>query len=195
MAYEFVNQLKANAIITNAGTSGDKFKLAGVNGKQTNADNFQTAILGLLHVVGKDSNIYSTGRAITQDVKTESSGDLTVTPLTFTAESFGGREEYDEQPYNRVAIRYPQGAFSHPTITCAGNIPIESENIGLEEFDDEDFAGANLKILRSTEAVTTGDDTLTFTVTVAEGTKSESVTVTITGASGSGYAFTKSVDM
>lgn len=68
LAYQFANQLKSSAIIQVLGT-GDKYKFAGLNGKQTNADNFQTAIMGLLHVVGKDTEVYKTGREITQEVE------------------------------------------------------------------------------------------------------------------------------
>lgn len=68
MAYQFVNNLKSNAIIQVLGTD-DTYKFAGLNGKQTNADNFRTAVLGLLHVVGKDTEVAKTGRNITQDVE------------------------------------------------------------------------------------------------------------------------------
>ena len=69
MAYQFSNQQKASAQIRKAGTS-DVYKIAGVNGMQTNANNFHTAITGLLHVVGKDSDAAAgMGRAISQDVE------------------------------------------------------------------------------------------------------------------------------
>lgn len=69
MAYQFSNQQKASAQIQKYGTS-DKYKIAGVNGSQTNANNFHTAISGLLHVVGKDSDATTgMGRAISQDVE------------------------------------------------------------------------------------------------------------------------------
>ncbi|MBQ3434416.1 MAG: hypothetical protein IJP68_07220 [Selenomonadaceae bacterium] len=69
MAYQFSNQQTANAFVMQSGTS-DKYKIAGVNGMQTNADNFHTAISGLLHVVGKDSDAATgMGRAISQDVE------------------------------------------------------------------------------------------------------------------------------
>lgn len=70
MAYQFVNQQKANAVITNQDDT--TYKIAGVNGKQTNADNFQTAITGLLNIVGKQTTTSGTGRTITQDVEEES---------------------------------------------------------------------------------------------------------------------------
>lgn len=69
MAYQFSNLQDANATITRSGTS-DTYKIAGINGQQTNADNFHTAISGLLHVVGRDSDV-SAGleRTIKQDVE------------------------------------------------------------------------------------------------------------------------------
>lgn len=69
MAYQFSNLQDANATITRSGTS-DTYKIAGINGQQTNATNFHTAITGLLHVVGKDSDV-SAGleRTIKQDVE------------------------------------------------------------------------------------------------------------------------------
>lgn len=66
MAYQFSNQQKAKAYIQE---QARKYSIAGVNGEQTNANNFQTAIMGLLHVVGKDSDAESTGREITQEVE------------------------------------------------------------------------------------------------------------------------------
>lgn len=69
MAYQFSNQQTANAFVMKAGTP-DKYKIAGVNGMQTSAENFHTAISGLLHVVGKDSDAAAgMGRAISQDVE------------------------------------------------------------------------------------------------------------------------------
>lgn len=69
MAYQFSNVQKANAYVSKDGTA-DTYKIAGVNGKQTNADNFHTAVAGLLHVVGKDSDASAgMGRTISQDVE------------------------------------------------------------------------------------------------------------------------------
>lgn len=69
MAYQFSNVKKANAYVSKAGTA-DTYKIAGVNGQQTNADNFHTAMAGLLHIVGKDSDVASgLGRTISQDVE------------------------------------------------------------------------------------------------------------------------------
>lgn len=69
MAYQFSNVRKANAYISKAGTT-DTYKIQGVNGTQTNADNFHTAIAGLLHIVGKDSDAAAgMGRTINQDVE------------------------------------------------------------------------------------------------------------------------------
>jgi len=68
MAYSFETQRKATANIT---SNDSTFKIAGVNGKQTSADNFQTAIIDLLHIVGKDTEVEGTGRTINQNVKEE----------------------------------------------------------------------------------------------------------------------------
>lgn len=69
MAYQFVNQKKATALITAAGTA-DTYKIAGVNGEQTNANNYRTAMNGLLYIVGKESDISAgLGRTISQDVE------------------------------------------------------------------------------------------------------------------------------
>lgn len=68
MAYVFSNQQKAKAFIQEV---GKKYNLAGINGEQTDANNFHTAIMGLLHVVGKDADAAGTGRTITQDVEEE----------------------------------------------------------------------------------------------------------------------------
>lgn len=66
MAYQFSNQLKASASVKRVGTD-DKFKLNGINGQQTNANNFHTAITGLLTTVGLTTNQME--RTITQDVE------------------------------------------------------------------------------------------------------------------------------
>lgn len=69
MAYVFSNQQKAKAFVQEIGR---KYNIAGINGEQTDANNFQTAIMGLLHVVGKDTDAAGTGRTITQDVEEDS---------------------------------------------------------------------------------------------------------------------------
>lgn len=66
MAYQFSAIKKASATVYKYGTD-DKFKLNGVNGQQTNADNFHTAITGLLTVVGLQGGDME--RTITQDVE------------------------------------------------------------------------------------------------------------------------------
>lgn len=66
MDYQFSNQQKAKAYIQE---QARKYNLAGINGEQTNANNFHTAVLGLLHIVGKDTDAIGTGRTITQDVE------------------------------------------------------------------------------------------------------------------------------
>ena len=69
MAYQFSSQQKANAYVHKYGDT-TTYKIAGVNGAQTNADNFHTALAGLLHVVGKDSDVSAgMGRTISQDVE------------------------------------------------------------------------------------------------------------------------------
>lgn len=66
MAYQFSNQQKASANIYRPNTT-DKFKLNGINGEQTNANNFHTAITGLLTVVGLTTQKME--RGITQEVE------------------------------------------------------------------------------------------------------------------------------
>lgn len=66
MAYQFSNQQKAKAYIQE---TARKYNLSGINGEQTNANNFHTAISGLLHVVGKDTDTTGMGRTISQDVE------------------------------------------------------------------------------------------------------------------------------
>lgn len=66
MAYQFSNVQKASARIYKPDTS-DKFTLAGVNGVQTNANNFHTALTGLLTVVGLTAQKME--RDITQEVE------------------------------------------------------------------------------------------------------------------------------
>lgn len=66
MAYQFSNQQNASANVYRYGTD-DKFKIAGVNGEQTNATNFHTAITGLLNVVGLQEG--GMERTITQEVE------------------------------------------------------------------------------------------------------------------------------
>ena len=69
LAYQFSNQAKASAFVHKYGETST-YKIAGVNGEQTNADNFHTAITGLLHVVGKDTDAATgMGRTISQDVE------------------------------------------------------------------------------------------------------------------------------
>lgn len=70
MAYQFSSQSKANAFVHKYDDVEATYKLAGVNGAQTNADNFHTAMTGLLHVVGKDNDASAgMGRTISQDVE------------------------------------------------------------------------------------------------------------------------------
>lgn len=66
MAYQFSNQQKASATVYKYGTD-DKFKLNGINGQQTNADNFHTAITGLFQVVGLQGGDME--RSITQELE------------------------------------------------------------------------------------------------------------------------------
>lgn len=66
MAYQFSNQQKAKAYIQE---TTKKYNLAGINGEQTNANNFHSAVMGLLHVVGKDTDAEGMGRTISQDVE------------------------------------------------------------------------------------------------------------------------------
>lgn len=70
MAYTFSNQQKASATYYKPGDATAKFKLAGVNGLQTSAENFNTAITGLLAVVGLTAS--SKQRDITQVVTEDS---------------------------------------------------------------------------------------------------------------------------
>lgn len=66
MAYQFSNVQKASARIYKPDTT-DKFTLPGVNGVQTNANNFHTALTGLLTVVGLTAQKME--RDITQEVE------------------------------------------------------------------------------------------------------------------------------
>lgn len=67
MAYQFTALSGATAIIYRQG-SNDKFSMKGINGVQTNANNFHTAITGLLTVVGLQ-NSSKLERDITQEVE------------------------------------------------------------------------------------------------------------------------------
>lgn len=70
MAYQFVNNQKASATVTESGST-DTYKIAGVNGKQTDANKFQTAIHDFLHIVGKANDAQEgLARSITQSVET-----------------------------------------------------------------------------------------------------------------------------
>lgn len=66
MAYQFSNVQKASARIYRPNDEG-KLTLAGVNGIQTNANNFHTAITGLMGVVGLTASTME--RDITQEVE------------------------------------------------------------------------------------------------------------------------------
>lgn len=66
MAYQFSAIQKASAKIYKTDTE-TSFKLAGVNGQQTNANNFHTAMTGLLTVVGLQARAME--RDITQEVE------------------------------------------------------------------------------------------------------------------------------
>lgn len=66
MAYQFNATKDASAIIHHPNTD-DKLKLAGINGMQTNANNFQAAISGLMQVVGLQMSDLE--RNITQEVE------------------------------------------------------------------------------------------------------------------------------
>jgi hypothetical protein len=67
MAHSFISRQKASAFVNHAGET-TTYKINGINGEQTSADNFYTAMAGLLHVVGKDEDIETgCGRTLTQD--------------------------------------------------------------------------------------------------------------------------------
>lgn len=66
MAYEFSAVQKASARVFKPDTE-TSFKLPGVNGQQTNANNFHTAMTGLLTVVGLTARAME--RDITQSVE------------------------------------------------------------------------------------------------------------------------------
>lgn len=69
MSYQFSSQSKASAYVRRQ-DGNTPYKIAGVNGAQTNADNFHTAMIGLLHVVGKDNDASAgMGRTISQNVE------------------------------------------------------------------------------------------------------------------------------
>lgn len=66
MAYQFSAIRKASARVFKP-NSDDSFKLAGVNGMQTNANNFHAAMTGLLATVGLQAQ--GLERDITQEVE------------------------------------------------------------------------------------------------------------------------------
>lgn len=66
MAYRFQNNRPASARIYRT-TDDSNFKVAGINGEQTNAANFHTAITGLLNVIGLSQRKLE--RDITQSVE------------------------------------------------------------------------------------------------------------------------------
>lgn len=66
MAYQFNATQDASAIIHRPNTE-EKLKLAGINGMQTNANNFHAAISGLMQVVGLTASDLE--RNITQEVE------------------------------------------------------------------------------------------------------------------------------
>lgn len=68
MAYQFSAQKKASALVNKGDGTTNTYKIAGINGQQTSADNLHTAITGLLNVVGKNASD-GLGRQITQDVE------------------------------------------------------------------------------------------------------------------------------
>ena len=188
MGYHFTSQQKATAFIHQFGDSAT-YKILGVNGEQTNADNFRTALAGVLHVVGKDNDVNAgIGRTISQDVEADAGSLITLIPSSTTATAFGGRVEYDEQPYVKVRIQYAQGEFENPTFTAVGNIPIQSEGLSWEDFDEDNYAGTVFKIIRTTETVTAGTGTKSIVFTVTEGNKTATATFTIDAMDGDGYA-------
>lgn len=67
MAYQFSAQKKASALVNKGDGTDNTYKIPGINGQQTSADNLHTAITGLLNVVGKSND--GLGRQITQDVE------------------------------------------------------------------------------------------------------------------------------
>lgn len=91
MAYSFKNQPTATAQIERnvAGANGTTFKLAGINGEQTNANNFRTAIADFIGIggIGIASGNEALQRTLNQSV--ESDGEdlqLTFNPSSFTIE-------------------------------------------------------------------------------------------------------------
>lgn len=183
MAYEFVNQEKSNAIIQVLGT-GNKYKFAGLNGKQTDANNFQTAIMGLLHVVGKDTEVYKTGRAITQEVEERG---IKVTPMTVAASEFGGRQDEYTLEYVTFLVKWNKDQWLNPKISAQGKIPVECNvSAGIKSSGVHE-----IKFERVMPEIQTGTTNFTFTITLREndGSRTATETVTITGGSGDGYEF------
>lgn len=70
MSYQFSSQEKANAYVRKYDDASATYKIAGINGEQVSADNFHTAMAGLLHVVGKDNDAATgLGRTISQELE------------------------------------------------------------------------------------------------------------------------------
>ena len=91
MAYVFKNQPTATATITKYG-SDTTVKIAGINGEQSNANNFQTAITDFVGIAGL--TVGEAQRTINQSVE-EHSANFTVTPTRVTG-AFSPQSLYND---------------------------------------------------------------------------------------------------
>lgn len=120
------------------------------------------------------------------------SGGLTITPSTIAATEFGGKTS--ENYYVTFDLDYERDSESNYFITVTGRAPISSITI---DYGEGSKLGNQIRFEKSTNAVTSGSNELTFTVTIEKVIEPDeepqvvSATVTITGASDTGTEFTR----
>lgn len=172
MAYQFSSQQKANAFVHKNGDT-TTYKIAGVNGEQTNAENFRTAMAGLLHVVGKDSDITAgIGRTISQDVLQTQSRTLTITPNTFALST---------SAFQSKTVTFNLDYAGGGTIRVTGQKPVGSTFVISR--DSIKFTG------NSSQTFTAGSTEGITTITIEAAGQYETTQATITWTANSASSF------
>ena len=112
---------------------------------------------------------------------------ITITPSTINATEFGGAQSEYETEYVNFDITFSASDYENPKATARGKIPTDT----TWSITANDDGTGYIKFEKTTETVTSGTNTLTFTVTVSEwdDSKPQTVTATITGVDGNGYDF------
>lgn len=188
LAQVFKNKPTATATVTRyaQGSAGTTLKLAGINGEQTDAGNFSTAVTDFIAIGGILPATNGLERNISQYVGSDEAGvdpEFTLDPIEFEfVESFN------------------YGSGSVTATISVGNYNIDVSGL---TFSGKRPAGATCTVItderelriqgRSSKGYTEGTDSATMTVTLpaqtVDGTKYRSASVNITFTGGTAADF------